>query len=80
MLKKFGSNHSILVYVYLSDGKCLNEKMIADGYSKPYNLIACNQLSYFQKLNSTAKKKKLGLYKIRKSVLKMFTLCLPRSL
>lgn len=55
-----------LAYVYLSDGKCLNEKMVADGYSKPYNLISCSQLSNFQKLNSIAKKKKLGLYNIVK--------------
>ncbi len=31
-----------LAYVFLPNGKCLNELMVADGFSKTYDLIYCN--------------------------------------
>lgn len=27
-----------LAYVFLEDGTCLNEKMVAEGYAKPYGV------------------------------------------
>ena len=53
-----------LAYVFLPNGKCLNELMVADGFSKTYDLIYCNELNNFQRLNSIARSNKLGLYSI----------------
>jgi micrococcal nuclease len=53
-----------LAYVFLSDGRCLNELIVADGFSKTYDLVYCNELNNFQRLNTIAKSKKLGLYSI----------------
>jgi micrococcal nuclease len=55
-----------LAYVYLADGLCLNEKMIKDGYAKPFNEYYCDELSKYQLLNVRARAKKKGLYSILK--------------
>jgi micrococcal nuclease len=51
-----------LAYVYLPDGRCLNEIMITEGYAKPYDRHFCNQLPRYQELSSIAKSQKKGLY------------------
>ena len=51
-----------LAYVILPDGKCLNEEMIREGYSKPYDKIFCTSLPWFQELNLQAKTQRKGLY------------------
>lgn len=53
-----------LAYVYLPDGSCLNEMMIAEGFAKPYVLIYCSQLKTYQDLNRLARAKKKGLYSV----------------
>ena len=53
-----------LAYVYLPDGKCLNEIMIAEGYAKPYSRFYCCELTNYQILNMKAKNEKKGLYEI----------------
>jgi micrococcal nuclease len=55
-----------LAYVYLPDGRILNEIMIGEGYAKPYNKFFCSELSNYQKLANQARKNKKGLYKIIK--------------
>ena len=51
-----------LAYVFLSDGTCINEKMIKEGYAKPYNKFYSTQLSGYQQLNFAAKAESKGLY------------------
>ena len=51
-----------LAYVYLQDGTCLNEIMIANGYAKPYNRFYCSELPSYQSLNLIAKIERKGLY------------------
>jgi len=53
-----------LAYVYLPDGRCLNEIMIAEGYAKPYSRYYCRELSNYQQLNMKAKNERKGLYGI----------------
>jgi len=53
-----------LVYVYLPDGRCLNEIMIAEGYAKPYSRYYCSELTNYQLLNMKAKNERKGLYGI----------------
>lgn len=51
-----------LAYVFLEDGTCLNEKMIVEGYAKPFNQIYCEELSKYQALNLRAKNEQKGLF------------------
>ena len=51
-----------LAYVYLPDGRCLNEIMIAEGYAKPYSRYYCRELTNYQILNMKAKNERIGLY------------------
>jgi len=53
-----------LAFVYLSDGRCLNEIMIAEGYAKPYSRYYCSELTNYQILNMKAKNERKGLYSI----------------
>jgi micrococcal nuclease len=53
-----------LAYVYLPDGRCLNEIMIAEGYAKPYSRYYCSKLTNYQILNMKAKNERKGLYRI----------------
>ncbi len=53
-----------LAYVYLPDGRCLNEIMIAEGYAKPYSRYYCSELTNYQILNMKAKNERKGLYEI----------------
>ena len=45
----------ILAYVFLSNGKTLNEIMIKEGYAKAYNKYRCDELLKYQILNFEAK-------------------------
>ena len=51
-----------LAYVYLQDGTCLNEIMVANGYAKPYNRFYCSALPNYQSLNLIAKVERKRLY------------------
>lgn len=51
-----------LAYVYLPDGRCINEIMIAEGFAKPYSRFYCSELTNYQILNMNAKNEKKGLY------------------
>ena len=53
-----------LAYVYMPDGRCVNEIMVAEGYAKPYSRFYCRELTNYQILNMKAKKEKKGLYSI----------------
>jgi micrococcal nuclease len=37
-----------LAYVYLPDGRCINEIMIAEDHAKPYSCFYCNELTDYQ--------------------------------
>jgi len=56
-----------LAYVYLPDGRCLNEIMIAEGYAKPFSRYSCRELANYQSLNMVAKNERKGLYGIVES-------------
>ena len=51
-----------LAFVYLPDGRCVNEIMVAEGYAKPYSRFYCSELTNYQILNMKAKNEKRGLY------------------
>ncbi len=53
-----------LAYVLLSDGTCLNEIMITEGYAKPYDKYWCTALSDYQIMNSFARNNGRGLYQL----------------
>ena len=53
-----------LAYVYMPDGRCVNEIMVAEGYAKPYDRYYCRELTNYQILNMKAKKEKKGLYEM----------------
>ena len=56
-----------LAYVFLEDGTCLNEKMVTEGYAKPYNRFYCKELTKYQILNLNAKNEQKGLFSISKN-------------
>jgi micrococcal nuclease len=51
-----------LAYVIIKDGTCINEKLIEEGYAKPYTKYYCSKLETYQKLNFNAMHLKKGLY------------------
>ena len=51
-----------LAYVYLPDGRCVNEILVSEGYAKPYSRYYCSELTNYQVLNMKAKNEKKGLY------------------
>ena len=53
-----------LAYVFLNDGRCINEMLISEGYAKPYSRYYCEALPEFQTIAFTAKIQKKGLFKI----------------
>ena len=53
-----------LAYVYLPDGRCVNEILVSEGYAKPYSGYYCSELTNYQVLNMKAKKERKGLYGI----------------
>jgi len=56
-----------LAYVFLEDGTCLNEKMIIEGYAKPFNQFYCKELPKYQILNLRAKNENKGLFAFSKN-------------
>ena len=53
-----------LAYVYLPDGRCVNEIMVTEGYAKPFDRYYCSELTNYQILNLIAKNERKGLYSI----------------
>lgn len=53
-----------LAYLLNNEGLCINEKMILDGYAKPYSKYYCVKLEMYQELNVKAMHQKKGLYAI----------------
>lgn len=51
-----------LAYVFLPDGRCLNDILISEGFAKPYSRHFCNQLPKYQELSSRARMDKKGLF------------------
>ena len=53
-----------LAYVFLSDGSCLNEILVRDGYAKTMEEYYCTMLPQLQSLSFDAQKNRRGLYAI----------------
>ena len=53
-----------LAYVILSDGNCLNEILIREGYARAESEYFCKELSNYQQLGWEARIAKRGLYSI----------------
>ncbi len=49
-----------LAYVYLPDGRCVNEIMVAEGYAKQYSRFYCREETNYQILNMKARSEKKG--------------------
>ena len=56
-----------LAYVYLPNGRCVNEILVSEGYAKPYNRYYCSELTNYQILNMKAMNEKKGLYGVVES-------------
>ena len=56
-----------LAYVFLKDGTCLNEKMIAEGYAKPFNDYYCSELPKYQEMSLQARIQSKGIFSILKT-------------
>lgn len=54
----------MLAYVFISDGTCINEKLITEGYAKPYTKYYCSKLENYQQLNFAAMHQMKGLYAV----------------
>jgi len=52
----------LLRYVYLPDGRMLNQIMVAEGYAFAYLAFPHSRLDQFEQLENTAREKKLGLW------------------
>jgi micrococcal nuclease len=52
----------ILAYVFLPDGRCLNELILQEGYAKPFDKYECDKIVEFKLLNNEARREKKGLY------------------
>lgn len=53
-----------LCYAFLKDGKCINEKIIEEGYAKAYPKCFCEELPKYQLLNTLAKQNSKGLFSL----------------
>jgi micrococcal nuclease len=51
-----------LAYVFLSDGSCVNEIMLSEGFAKPYSRFNCTMQYEYQLLCRMAKMNKNGLF------------------
>ena len=54
----------LLAFVYLADGRCINEILLINGYAKPLDKYECDQISFYKALNTTARVEKCGLYNL----------------
>jgi endonuclease YncB( thermonuclease family) len=52
----------LLAYIYLPDGRCLNEIMIEHGYARADQRYGHSQLNRYVELESTARRKRLGIW------------------
>ena len=52
-----------LAYVFLSNGKSINEILLENGFAKPYDKIYCDKLPIYQAMCLRAKSRKKGLFK-----------------
>lgn len=53
-----------LAYVFLQDGRCINEVLIKEGFAKPYSRYYCEALPEFQTIAFAAKNQKKGLFEL----------------
>lgn len=51
-----------LAYVFLPDETCLNEKMITDGFAKPYDRYFCKEIPKYKNLSLEARMAARGLF------------------
>jgi micrococcal nuclease len=52
----------LLAYIYLPDGRCLNEIMIEHGYARADQRFGHSQFNRYVELESVARRKKLGIW------------------
>ncbi|MEB3380289.1 thermonuclease family protein [Flavobacterium psychrophilum] len=55
-----------LGYVILSNGECLNDLLLQNGYAKATQQYYCGRLAEYQVMNRKAQRKKRGIYKLIK--------------
>jgi micrococcal nuclease len=52
----------LLAYVYLSDGRCINQEIVKAGYAKAFDKYQCDQLPLLTALNAEARREHRGNY------------------
>ena len=52
----------LLAYIYLSDGRCINQEIVKAGYAKAFDKYQCDQLSLLIALNAKARREHRGNY------------------
>ncbi len=60
--EKRGKYNRLLAYVYLPDGRMLNELLIKDGYAKVYKYFDYKMKKEFLRMEKAAKTKCIGLW------------------
>jgi micrococcal nuclease len=51
----------LLAYVYLNDGRCINQEIVRAGYAKAFDKYDCDQLSLLIALNAEARREHRGI-------------------
>lgn len=52
----------LLAYVYLPDGRCINQEIVKAGYAKAFDKYQCDQLPLLISLNAEARREHRGNY------------------
>lgn len=52
----------LLAYVYLNDGRCINQEIVKAGYAKAFDKYPCDQLPLLISLNAEARREHRGNY------------------
>ena len=53
-----------LAYVYLPNGRYINEILVSESHAKPFSLFHCSKYTNYQILNMKAKNEKKRLYRL----------------
>lgn len=52
----------LLAYLYLKDGRCVNQVIVEAGYAKAFDKYECDQLPLLIQLNNEARREYRGNY------------------
>lgn len=62
--QRYDKYNRLLAYVYLPDGRMLNEEILKEGYAHAFTRFSFRYLDKFRRLEQKARKHKRGLWRI----------------